>query len=90
MEGGILRQGRRCEGYQSIFAKWITKSRPRELLVALYRCMPGTDNIVIEILQGSFDVEIPSTSECPTTGRSDDVENSVRDGIRLDEERKHK
>ena len=56
----------------------------------LYRSILEADNIVIEILQGSFDVEIPPTSECPATGRSDDVEDSVRDGIRLDEEWKHK
>ena len=61
-------------------------SRSREIRIQ----EKSTDNIIIEILQGSFDVEIPSTSEYPAAGRSDDVENSVRHGIRLDEEWKHK
>ena len=35
-------------------------------------------------------MEIPSTSKCPTAGRSDDVEGSVRDGVRLDEKWEYK
>ena len=34
-------------------------------------------------------MENPPTSECPTTTRSDDVRDSVRDGIRLDGKWKH-
>jgi len=34
-------------------------------------------------------MENPPTSECPATDRSDDVQDSVRDGIKLDGEWKH-
>ena len=42
-----------------------------------------------EILQGGGDVEIPSTCKHSTTGRSDDVTDSVRNGIALDGKRKY-
>ena len=44
---------------------------------------------LVEVLQGGGDVEIPSASECPTADGSDDVGESIRDGIRLDDEWKH-
>jgi len=34
-------------------------------------------------------MENPPTSECPSPGRGDNVRESVRDGVRLDGERKH-
>ena len=44
----------------------------------------------VEVLQGGFDMEDPPASKCPATGRSDDVRDPVRNGIRLDGKRKHK
>ena len=43
----------------------------------------------VEVLQRGRDVEKPSTSECPAADRSNNVRNSVRDGVRLDGEWKH-
>jgi len=44
---------------------------------------------LIEVLQGGGDVEVPSASKRPAADWSNDVGESVRDGIRLDDERKH-
>jgi len=44
---------------------------------------------LVEVLQGGGDVEIPSASERPAANWSNDVGESVRDGIRLDDEWKH-
>ena len=54
--------------------------------VHAYSC---TDSARAEVLQGGCCMENPPASECPTTDRSDDVRDSVRNGIRLDGERKH-
>jgi hypothetical protein len=43
-----------------------------------------TDTTTAAVLQGGCDVEDAPTSKYPTTDRSDDVQDSVRDGIRLD------
>ena len=48
-----------------------------------------TNNALTEVLQGGCDVEIPSTSECPTTNRNSNVGESIRDGIRLDGKREY-
>ena len=40
----------------------------------------------VEILQGSRDLEKSPASECTAPNRSDDVRDSVRNGIRLDGE----
>ena len=47
-----------------------------------------TDHFV-EVLQGSCDVEIPSTFKRPASNRSNDVRQSVFDDIRLDGEWEH-
>ena len=44
---------------------------------------------LIEVLQGGGDVEIPSTSECTAANGGNDVGESVRDGIELDDQWKH-
>ena len=43
----------------------------------------------LAVLQGGRGVENPPASERPTTNRSDDDRDSVRNGLRLDGERKH-
>jgi len=43
----------------------------------------------VEILQGSCDMENPSASECAAAARSDDVRDSLRNGIGLDGKREH-
>ena len=50
---------------------------------------PMLTRLCAEILQGSCDVEITSTSKHPTIGRSNDVANSVRNGIALDVKRNY-
>ena len=50
---------------------------------------PMLTTLCAEILQGGRNVDIPSTSKRPTTDRSDDVADSVRNGIALDGKRKH-
>jgi hypothetical protein len=47
------------------------------------------DPTIVEVLQGGCDVEDTPTSEHPAADRSDDVRDSVCDGIRLDGQRKH-
>ena len=42
-----------------------------------------------EVLQGCCDVEIPSTSECPTTSRSNNAGDSIHNDIGLDGERRY-
>ena len=42
-----------------------------------------------EVLQGGCDMEHPPASEHPAPGRSDNVREPVRNGVRLDGERKH-
>ena len=44
---------------------------------------------LVEVLQGGSDVEVPSASECPAASGGNDVGESVRDGIGLDDEWKH-
>jgi hypothetical protein len=41
------------------------------------------DAVTVAILQGGCDVENPPTSKHPIADRSDDVQDSVCDGIRL-------
>jgi len=48
-----------------------------------------TDVPCVEVLQGGYDMENPPASECPAATGSDDVRKSVRNGIRLDDERKY-
>jgi len=43
----------------------------------------------VEVLQGGRDMEIPPTSERPTTDRCNNVRGPVRNDIRLDGEWKH-
>lgn len=54
-----------------------------------YFCAPYV-NGVVGVLQGGGDVEIRSTSECPATNGSDDVRDSVCNGVGVDAEWKHK
>ena len=44
---------------------------------------------LVEVLQRGGDVEIPSASKCPTADGGNDVGESVRDGIGVDDEWKH-
>ena len=44
---------------------------------------------LVEVLQGGSDVEVPSASECPAASGGNDVGESVRDGIGLDDEWEH-
>ena len=44
---------------------------------------------LVEVLRGGGDVETPSASKCPATSGSNDVGESVRDGIGLDDEWEH-
>jgi len=44
---------------------------------------------LVEVLQGGSDVEIPSASKRSVANGSNDVGESVRDGIGLDDEWKH-
>ena len=44
---------------------------------------------LVEVLQGGGDVEVPSASERPAASGSNDVGESVRDGIGLDDEWEH-
>ena len=57
-------------------------------LSSLSACL-CTDSAHIEVLQGGRNLEDPPASERPTTDRSDDVRDSVHNGVRLDDERKH-
>jgi hypothetical protein len=50
---------------------------------------PRTETALVEVLQGSRDVENAPASECPIADRSDHVRDSVCDGIRLDGQWKH-
>ena len=43
----------------------------------------------VEVLQGGRGVENSPTSKRPSTNWSDDVRDSVRNGLRLDGEQKH-
>jgi len=55
-------------------------------------CSLSTENSLmelVEVLQGGGDVEISSASERPAANWSNDVGESVRDGIGLDDEWKH-
>ena len=48
-----------------------------------------TNNTHAEVLQGSYDMENPAPPERVAADRSDDVRNSLCNGIGLDGERKH-
>jgi len=49
----------------------------------------STDRRCVEVLQGGCDLEDPPASERPVPDRGDNVREPVRDGGRLDGERKH-
>jgi len=40
--------------------------------------------VYVEVLQGGCDMENPPASECPAPGRSDNVREPVRNGVKLD------
>ena len=42
------------------------------------------------ILQGGYDLEDTPSSECIAIGRRDDEQQSVRNGVRVDEQREHR
>ena len=60
--------------------------------VGRHTCFLSTaDSLIelIEVLRGGGDVETPLASECPAASGSNDVGESVRDGIGLDDEWEH-
>jgi len=46
--------------------------------------------LYVDVLQGSCDMEISSAPEYPAVDRGVNVRESVRDGIGVDDERKHR
>lgn len=88
VEGGISQSGCRRKGHQDILKPRITEDDQRGLLaVPFWTYSVLTMMHHIEVLQGSRDMEIPSTPKYPATCRCNDVRERVRDGIRLDDER---
>jgi len=61
--------------------------------VSCWLCSPFvcifTDAHCAAVLQGGCDMEDPPASEHPAPGRSDNVREPVRNGVRLDGERKY-
>jgi hypothetical protein len=51
---------------------------------SLGMCINGLIISLAEVLQGSYDMEVPSSSKCVATIRCNDGQGSVCDGIRVD------
>ena len=56
-------------------------------LVVWPACYVSLTVTLLEVLQGSCDVEGPSPSKCLAAGGGDDGRWSIRDGVGVDDER---
>ena len=90
VEGGMLRSGRRSKGHQAVFERRVAEGHQRRFKLKEF-VSPSLRLIIlcVEILQGSCDVEIPSTPKHPATDRGGDVRNPFRNGIGMDGKRKY-
>jgi len=88
VEGGIFRSGCCGEGSEDVLDQQLEADNQRGFLVVLpfHVCSPIC---LVAVLQGDRDMESPSAPKRAAVDRGDNVRGSVRNGIRVDGERKH-